>query len=351
MDMIVGFGDRLLVTGAAGFIGKRLVRTLLERGFSRVRCFVRPTGNRKALEETIREFPAAREVEIVEGNLLSEEDCTSAVRDVSVIYHLAAGRGSKSFPDAFMNSAVATRNLLRSATSAGSLRRFVNVSSFSVYTNQGKRRRRLLDETCPVESHPELRGDAYCFAKVKQEEIVAEYARDCGVPCVTLRPGVVFGPGKEAITGRVGLSGYGVFLHLGGFNPIPFTYIDNCADAIAVAGLKRGIDGEAFNVVDDDLATSRRFLSLYKNQVNRIKSIYLPHAVSYLLCCLWEKYSAWSEGQLPPVYNRRAWHAYWKRTHYCNDKLKDRLGWKPETPLDVAFTRFFESCRAKGQHV
>jgi nucleoside-diphosphate-sugar epimerase len=102
---------------------------------------------------------------------------------------------------------------------------------------------------------------------VKQEEILKEYAEAAKIPWVIVRPGHVYGPGNEAITGRVGLGNFGVFLHLGGSNKIPFTYVDNCADAIALAGLRKGIDGEIFNIVDDDLPTSRRFLQLYKKNV------------------------------------------------------------------------------------
>ena len=131
---------------------------------------------------------------------------------------------------------------------------------------------------------------------------------------------------------------------------MPFTYVDNCADAIALAGVTRGVDGQVFNVVDDDLPSSRQFLRLYKQNVKRFASIYVPHAVSYALCCLWEKYSAWSEGQLPPVYSRRTWHAYWKKTHYTNQKLKIRLGWSPRVAPTLALSRYFESCRKKQEH-
>src|SRR5262249_4296149 len=143
------------------------------------------------------------------------------------------------------------------------LKRFVNVSSFAVYSNE-KKLKGLLDETCPTEQQPELRGSAYDFAKIKQEEIAAASAKECRVPVVTLRPGYVFGPGNTAISSRVGIGTFGVFLHLGGLNTIPLTYVENCAEAIALAGLKEGIDGEIFNVVDDDLPSSREFLRLYK---------------------------------------------------------------------------------------
>jgi nucleoside-diphosphate-sugar epimerase len=201
-----------------------------------------------------------------------------------------------------------------------------------------------------MEEHPELRADAYTYAKVKQDEMVCELAKKLALPCVLVRPGVVYGPGNESIHGRVGIGTFGLFLHLGGGNPIPLTYVDNCAEAIVLAGLRPGVDGEVFNVVDDDLPSSRRFLRLYKKNVRNFKSIYLPHAVSYLLCYLWEKYSERSEGQIPPIYGRRTWYVYWKKTRYTNEKLKTRLRWRPLVPPAEAMARHFESCKQKARH-
>ena len=284
---IIGQDDLILVTGATGFIGSRLVRSLLDRGFHNLRCFTRSSSEIAKGESAWRDHPNGQQVEVVRGNLLSPEDCAAATRNVAVIFHLAAGRGEKFFPDAFMNSVVTTRNLLEAAHRFGGLRRFVNVSSFTVYTNEKNTRGRLLDESCPVEKQPALRGEAYTFGKVKQEEIVVEYGENFKIPYVIVRPGVVYGPGNEAITGRVGIGTFGIFLHLGGSNTIPFTYVDNCAEAIALAGLRQGVDGEVFNVVDDDLPSSRKFLRLYKKHAGRFKSIYVPHFLSYLLCCMW----------------------------------------------------------------
>jgi len=347
-SLIVDRDDLILVTGAAGFIGTRLVESLLDRGFRNLRCFVRPSSKIAKIEALRDRYCQGARIELVRGNLLSNQDCAAATKDVALIFHMAAGRGEKSFPDAFLNSVVTTRNLLEACHRDGNLRRFVNISSLAVYTNTKKSRWRLLDESCPVEEQPSLRGDAYCFAKVKQDEIVNEYGKRFGIPSVTVRPGYVFGPGKTAITGRVGIGTFGVFLHLGGSNPIPFTYIDNCVEAIILAGLRMGIDGDVFNVVDDDLPSSRQFLRLYKQNVRRFKSLYFPHFVTYALCYLWERYSAWSEGQLPPIYNRRHWHAYWKKTRYSNQKLRTRLGWTPKVPIAEGLSRYFEACR-KGQ--
>ena len=344
---IITPGDRILVTGAAGFIGERVVHALLQRGFHNLVCFVRPSSDVNELDTIVNRLDTEKRVEIFRGNLLSREDCDVASRDVNVVLHLAAGTGEKSFPDAFMNSVVTTRNLIESSLRS-KLRRFVLVSSFSVYTNRQKSR--VLDETCPIEEKPHLRGDAYCYAKVKQEEIIREYAENAGLKYVILRPGSVYGPVKSEIVGRVGISTFGRFLHLGGANRVPFTYVDNCADAIVLAGLTKGIDGEVFNVLDDDLPTSRQFLRLYKKNVKRFPSTYLPHAVSFGLSYAWEKYAGWSNGQLPPAFNRSRWNCYWRRVRYTNAKLKSKLCWTPKVTMKEGMRLYFEACARSEAH-
>jgi nucleoside-diphosphate-sugar epimerase len=344
-DFIVGKNDPILITGAAGFIGVRLVERLLKAGFCNLRCFARPSSSIDKLQALAAHASENARLEIVRGNLLHRDDCNSAAKAAAVVYHLAAGVSEKDIPDAFANSVVTTRNLLDACLFHRCLRRFVNISSFAVYGGLHKPRYSLLNESCPVEPYPEFLGNAYCYAKVKQDALVEDYGRSYGIPFVVVRPGSVYGPGKKQIPGRIGIDILGLFVHLGGTNRIPLTYVDNCADAIMLAGLKRGVDGEVFNVVDDELPSSRAFLRLYKQNVKPLRSFYIPHVVSYVLCALWEKYSDWSEGQLPPVFNRRRWRAEVKRMDYSNEKAKTRLGWSAKVPLDEALTRYFRSCQ------
>jgi nucleoside-diphosphate-sugar epimerase len=95
-----------------------------------------------------------------------------------------------------------------------------------------------------MDPRPEKRGQAYCYAKARQDELVAEYAKQYGIPCVFVRPGVVYGPGNEAIHARVGLGTFGLFLHLGGSNKVPLTYVDNCAEAIVPPVSSRASTGK-----------------------------------------------------------------------------------------------------------
>src|SRR5881275_2792717 len=108
----------------------------------------------------------------------------------------------KSFAGAFMNSALGTRNLMDAFIERSEPKRFVNISSFAVYSNLSLKRGALLDESCPVEDKPQDRFDAYCFGKLKQEELVKEYGTRHKLPYVILRPGAVFGPGKPSLSGR-----------------------------------------------------------------------------------------------------------------------------------------------------
>jgi nucleoside-diphosphate-sugar epimerase len=341
--LIIQRDDPILVTGSNGFIGSRVVETLLRSGFAHLRCFVRPSSNVDRLLAVLKLYPEAR-VEVMQGNLLSREDCAKAVEDVVVIYHLAAGI-EKTFPGSFMNSVVTTRNLLDATVEYGRLLRFVNISSFAVYSNWNIESGGLLDENCELESHPVERAEAYAFSKLKQDELVVEYGRKYAVPYVILRPGAVYGPGTANLTARVGIDTLGIFFHLGGSNQVPLTYVDNCAQAIVLAGIKPGIDGEVFNIVDDELPSSRKFLRMYKRRGKRFPSIYVPYWLFYGFCYLWEIYSAQSEGQLPPVFNRRRCASYWKGNTYSNQKLKDRLGWKPAVSFLEGASRYFEYVR------
>lgn len=337
-DYIISATDKILVTGSNGFIGTKVVETLFEYGFSNVRCFVRPSSKLDRLQKTLKHFPAGENVEFICGDLLSSEDCKAAAQEVSVIFHLAAGF-DKSFAGAFMNSVLATRNLLDAFLKYGNPRRFVNVSSFAVYSNLKMKRAAMLDESCNLEDNSQERYDAYGFGKLKQEELVREYGKNSGLPYVILRPGAVFGPGKPDLSGRVGINTFGFFIHLGGSNQLPLTYVDNCADAIVLAGIMPGVDGEIMNIVDDEPMTSRKFFSARK-RAKKLFSISIPYPLAYAFCSLWENYSKRSKGQLPPVFNRRRCAAEWKGNRYSNEKIHRLLGWTPRVKMAQAMDSF-----------
>ena len=96
-DFIVNRDDLILITGANGFMGPRVVQSLLNLGFRNLRCFVRPTSDVTALD-ACRDSQNGARVEVMRGNLLSPSDCVEATKDATVIFHLAAGAARSRFP-------------------------------------------------------------------------------------------------------------------------------------------------------------------------------------------------------------------------------------------------------------
>jgi nucleoside-diphosphate-sugar epimerase len=92
-DRIIGVDDRILVTGAAGFIGARVVECLLRNGYKDVHCLVRSARNAERLELMRQSHDNGATLEVVKGNLLSNDDCLRITENVSVIYHLAPEHG------------------------------------------------------------------------------------------------------------------------------------------------------------------------------------------------------------------------------------------------------------------
>ena len=324
-----------LVTGAGGFLGRALVEKLLARPGADLRCLVRSEAQADRLRGLAHAYPAAR-VEAVTGNLLARDDVTRAVDGVDVVYHLAASlKGSPA--DIFLNTVVASNRLLDSL--AGQPRTIVMVSSLGVYGTAALRRNAVLNEATPLEPHPERR-DVYSHAKWRQEKLFRDRCARDGHRLVILRPGVIYGPGGSPISARVGLNLFGVFLHLGGNNVIPLTHVENCADAIVAASEHPEAVGQAFNVIDDDLPTSRRYLTRYRRDVASMRTVWIPYGAMQALSRSVEWYHRHSHGQLPAVFTRYKTATLWKGTRFDNGKLK-RIGWSPRISTRDGLTASF----------
>src|ERR1019366_8190002 len=129
------------------------------------------------------------------------------------------------FSGTFLNTVVTTRNLLEAVAPQAGFKRFVNISSFAVYSNYNLGRFQTLDENCPVEDDPVGRFDPYCYGKLRQDQMAFKYGRERGVPYVIVRPGAVYGPrSRSPLHGRIGFDTFVFFIHVGGGNRIAFTY-------------------------------------------------------------------------------------------------------------------------------
>jgi nucleoside-diphosphate-sugar epimerase len=337
---------RILVTGANGFLGAKVVERLLLNG-EQVRCLVRAGSDLTRLESVRQQHLDGRrgpdnagESEIVVGSLSTIESAASLLDGVEVVVHLAAAlRGTAA--DMFLNTVVTTDKLLQAVFARTPAPRVVLVSSFGVYGTADLPANSVVDETTPLEPHPERR-DHYSYAKLRQETLAWEYQRLHGFPLVVLRPGVIYGPGGGGLSARIGLQLPGVFLNLGGKNLLPLSFVDNCADAVMLAATDARTDGQVLNVHDDELPTSREFFAAYQRIVGKKFALTVPFPLLQLGSYLCDRYHRASRGQLPAIFTPYKTLTTWKGTRFSNAKLKS-LGWKQRIPTAQAMQLTFDA--------
>lgn len=319
----------VLVTGGLGFLGRRLVKKLVESGCKNIRCLVRPGTLPDVLVSILGEIPDLN-LELFPASFNDNIALQKALEGVSIVYHLAASvTGSAA---AMVANTVAGSDNLYQACIDSSVSRFVLVSSFSVIGVANVSRKSVIDENTPMEEHPELR-DTYALSKYMQEALAWEYFDSDKLPLVVIRPGVIFGPGNQILGGRVGLNIFGFFLHLGGSNLLPLTYVDNCADAIMLAGTVPEITGEVFCIVDDDIPTSRQILRRYKKEVARLRVIPVPYMLLRLIAYFNLWYTNRTNGHLPAVFTSYKVKTLWKGKKFNNQKAKEMLNWAPRVSM------------------
>lgn len=333
---------KVLVTGAGGFLGIALVERLAAHGFTNIRCNLRRSKNIQKLQAIQDRFPKAK-LEYCLANLKFPKEAARAVDGVQLIFHLAAGLSGDA-ADLFFDSVVASRNLLDAVAGRKPLR-IVLVSSFGVYGVGTLRRGALVNERTPLEPHPERR-DNYSHSKLRQERLFWDYQRLHDFELVVLRPGVIYGPGGGHFSSRIGIPVGSWQLYLGGRNMLPLTYVENCAEAVVVAGTHEGAAGQVFNVHDDDLPTCRQYLHAYKKSVRKIRSIPSPYFATRLLSRALVAYNKYSKGQLPAVLTPYKVASMWGGNRFDNSKLHS-IGWKPLVPTSEGLARSFAAFRAE----
>jgi nucleoside-diphosphate-sugar epimerase/peptidoglycan/xylan/chitin deacetylase (PgdA/CDA1 family) len=333
---------KILVTGAAGFLGAALIERLLAHGYKEICCNVRRRADIPKLDALLRPYPDAR-LDYCVGDLRYREDATRAVDGAQLVFHLAAGKKGTA-ADLFLNSVVASRNLL-DAVAGRKPMRIVLVSSFGVYGVAGLSRGARVDEQTVLEAHPEWR-DHYSYSKLRQEQLFWEYQKRNGFELVVLRPGVIYGPGGGHFSNRVGLTIGNVQLHFGGNNLLPLSYVDNCAEAVVVAGTHASAASEVYNVHDDDLPTCRQYLRAYKKSVAKIRSISIPYFGVRLLSSVVTKYNRYSNGQLPAILTPYKTASQWGGNRFDNSKLRS-IGWKQLVPTAEGLQRSFAAFRTE----
>jgi nucleoside-diphosphate-sugar epimerase len=250
-DLLAGYGRRVLVTGASGFVGQGVCADLPSRGYS-VRSVVRrnsevglPTGEQR----------------FVMGDLDERSDWTAALAGIDSVVHLA-GRvhliqdtAADPLADYRRMNVALTLNLARQAAISG-VRRFVFVSSIKVngaVTPFGQ------PFTAEDEPRPK---DPYAVSKYEAEQALMQLAGKTGMEVVILRPVLVYGPGVKAnFLEMIGWLLRGVPLPLGALdNRRSVVALDNLVDCIATCLHHPAAANQVFLVSDGDDITVEALL-------------------------------------------------------------------------------------------
>jgi len=329
-----------MVTGGAGFLGRRVVAELLRNGAT-VRCLVRPSSDVSQLQSTISADDIGR-LEFIRGDLTRADVCAAAVAGCDTVFHLAAEMTGATAV-LFLANVVGTRRLIDAAVREG-ISRFILVSSISVYDTGSLPAGAVVDERCGLDRQPHLR-DPYTYSKVCQERVAWEAFENQQLPLVVIRPGNIYGPGRDCLGGRVGIRLGRLMVVMGGRQRMPYTHVANCAAAIVRAGKQNGVKGQAFNIVDDELPTGRDLTRRYRAEVGGIRRLILPRWAVLAA----SRFSVWyhkkSRGQLPAILTPYKSRAMWTPFLYSNERAREVLGWKPEVDLSTGLQETFASLR------
>jgi len=260
---------RILVTGAAGFIGGTLCRGLAERGHHPVAGLRRPAPPSSAAEGLLL------------GDIAPGRDWSRALRGMRIeaVIHLAQRAHSTADPAALAPEPEAAAALARAAARAGA-RRFVYLSSITAMGVATAPGRPFRAAAAPRPESP------YGRSKLATEQALAEAAREAGIELVIVRPPLVHGPGVRAnFRALLRLVGSGLPLPLGGIdNRRSLIFIDNLVELTVLAASHPAAAGRVLLARDNpDLSTPQLIRALAAGLGKPARLFPMPDAVWPLL--------------------------------------------------------------------
>ena len=175
----------LLITGATGLVGSHVAEEARRRNIP-TRALVRADSDTALLDRW--------GVEKIVGNMTDADSMRQAVAGAATVVHCAAKVGDWGPVEEYREVNVrGLEKLLEAVTAAGSVKRFLHVSSLGVYP---ARDHHGTDESEP----PNLAAiDGYTRTKAEAEHVVERFVREHKLPAVTLRPGFIYGPRDRTV--------------------------------------------------------------------------------------------------------------------------------------------------------
>ncbi|MBT8409826.1 MAG: NAD(P)-dependent oxidoreductase [Alphaproteobacteria bacterium] len=325
----MGALGQILVTGAAGFIGRAIVAQARKRGLpviavtrgARVRGWDEDEGIR-VLNVDLADADAM-------GRLRREIDTCE-----TVVHAAAAMSGD---PRKHLRDTLTATQMLLAAMKETEAQRLVLLSSIAVYDMSTLSAGETLSETVPVESTDTAR-DAYVHAKLRQEEMCREAMQAQNKDLWLLRPGAVYGPDR-LWNGHLGI-GLGPALVTTNLQaPVPVCHVDTCAAAVVSAAQNPSGDLPDVNILDAHLPSRRDYIAALRRAGWPRVVLPVPMSVFKLASLV----TAPLGGRRPGLLQPRVLHARMGRFAYDTARQAQRFGAPPQEPFAVRVASFAEA--------
>jgi nucleoside-diphosphate-sugar epimerase/predicted dehydrogenase len=308
----------VLVTGATGMVGRRLVERLIATGRT-VRATARLASRARPIEG----------VEWVQCRLERADELRAALEGMETVFHCAALVSGPGSLDDFTRANVdGTLGLADLAREVG-VDNLVYLSSIGVYHGP-TRRRRYLDESSAYERRPADRG-YYTQTKLDADRRLLQAASNGHGPrIVVLRPGTIYGPGSALPIGRLKLPSPEGRPVVAGSRRVamPLTYVDNVIDAMLAAEGSSVPSGRVYNLVDEPELDQAEVAQLLRSEsAGRIRPVFAPYPLVWTLMLLLDLLGLVRHRKLGTARYRL------KRTvadmRYPSRAAREELGWSP----------------------
>jgi nucleoside-diphosphate-sugar epimerase len=265
---------RVLVTGAAGFIGRWVVGELLAQGDEVVPIDNLVAGDVAALDEFVSR-PGLLPFE--QGDVRDAAACRRWMRGVDAVVHLAASISVQESIDdpatTFENDVIGTFNVLEAARETGS--RVLFMSTCMVYDRAG--------QEGIAEDHPTKPASPYAASKLSGEALTLSYHHAYGLPTTVVRPFNTYGPyqrsvgegGVVAIFTRRSLLGQDLRIFGDGTQTRDLLYVEDCARFVVAALAADRAVGRVLNAGTGRDVSVNDLASLIEPDGSRI--VHVPH--------------------------------------------------------------------------
>ncbi|MDJ1008317.1 MAG: NAD-dependent epimerase/dehydratase family protein [Paracoccaceae bacterium] len=326
--MSITSGDTVLVTGATGFTGRHLVRTLCDTG-ANVRAIVRASSDRSGLGD----LP----VEFFEGEVYDPEVALRASEGVNYIFHVAAAFREAKVGDEIYGlvHVESTKNLARAVTGSPGFKRFVHVSTMGVHGHI---------ETPPADETSRFApGDLYQETKVEGELWIRDHAEKTGMPLTVIRPCGIYGPGDRRLLKVFKMARLPIvpLLGLGSKGLYHLVHVRDLVDFMVLAARHEATLGEVYlcgaaepirlrdmiGVIAEKLGTAPRFLRL------PVTPFFVAGDICEAVCKPF--------GIEPPIYRRRV-AFFTKDRAFDTSKMRRHTGFRDSYTNETGLTDLAE---------